>query len=108
MTALECGRNQNQSCFFVTDVVLWQRFKGSWMNDTTDKPPETSDKVEGLAEKHCLDTKELDKAVDSYNAAMKGEQFHLMKLDGKYTTALSQTGPIGPILSAMHRFMAIR
>lgn len=58
------------------------------MNDTTDNPPETSDTVEGLAEKHCFDTKELDKTVDRYNAAMKGEQFDLMKLDGKSTTGL--------------------
>lgn len=30
MIALDCWKNQNQSCFFVTDKVIMDRFKGSW------------------------------------------------------------------------------
>lgn len=29
MIALECWRDQNMSCFFLTDDDIWQRFKGS-------------------------------------------------------------------------------
>lgn len=37
MIALECWRDQNMSCFFVTDDFIWQKFKGSWVYDTTDQ-----------------------------------------------------------------------
>ncbi|KAK5698824.1 hypothetical protein LTR97_006472 [Elasticomyces elasticus] len=70
MIALECWRDQNQSCFFVTDHEIMTRFKGSWVYDTTDQPPEKSDTIEGLAEKMGLDPKELKKTVDDYNAAI--------------------------------------
>ncbi|KAF2764899.1 hypothetical protein EJ03DRAFT_331431 [Teratosphaeria nubilosa] len=55
MIALECWRDQNQSCFFVTDDKIMQRFEGSWVYDTTDKPPEKAATIEELAEKMGLD-----------------------------------------------------
>ena len=37
---------------------------------TTDKEPEQSDTIEGLAEKLGLDPNELKKTVDEFNAAL--------------------------------------
>ena len=88
MIALECWKDQNQSCFFVTDDTIMKRFEGSWVYDTTDKPPEKADTIEELAEKMGLDPKELKKTVDEYNAAVNDKEFDLMKLDGKATTGL--------------------
>lgn len=89
MIALECWRDQNQSCFFVTDDYIMQKFKGSWVYDTTDKPPEKSDTIEGLAEKMGLNPQDLKKTVDDYNASINDNEFDLMKLDGKATSGLS-------------------
>ncbi|KAK3626401.1 hypothetical protein LTR56_019276 [Elasticomyces elasticus] len=102
MIALECWRDQNQSCFFVTDHDIMTRFKGSWVYDTTDQPPEKSDTIEGLAEKMGLDPKELKKTVDDYNAAINEREFDLMKLDGKATTGLkpNKTNWANPIIKA--------
>jgi hypothetical protein len=102
MIALECWRDQNQSCFFVTDDEIWQQFKGSWVYDTTDKPPEKADTIEELAEKLSLDSKELKKTVDEYNAAVNDKQFDLMKLDGKATSGLhpNKTNWANPIVKA--------
>jgi hypothetical protein len=89
MIALECWRDQDMSCFFVTDDNIWQRFKGSWVYDTTDKPPEQADTIEELADKLGLDRKELKRTVDEYNAAVdESKEFDLMKLDGKGTRGL--------------------
>lgn len=88
MIALECWRDQNMSCFFVTDDDIMQKFKGSWVYDTTDQPPEKADTIEELAEKMHLDPKLLKKTVDEYNAAVNDKEFDLMKLDGKATTGL--------------------
>lgn len=46
------------------------RFRPGWVYDTTDKEPEQSDTIEGLAEKLGLDPQELKKTVDEYNAAL--------------------------------------
>jgi tricarballylate dehydrogenase len=88
MIALECWRDQDMSCFFVTDDTIMQRFKGSWVYDTTDQPPEKADTIEELAKKMNLDPKALKKTVDDYNAAVNDKEFDLMKLDGKATTGL--------------------
>ncbi|KAK0253800.1 hypothetical protein LTS09_011104 [Friedmanniomyces endolithicus] len=102
MIALECWKDQKQSCFFVTDDAIMQKFKGSWVYDTTDKPPEKGDTIEELAEKMHLDPKELKKTVDDYNAAINDREFDLMKLDGKATTGLSpnKTNWANPIVKA--------
>lgn len=75
-------------CYFVTDEPIMQRFKGSWVYETTDIPPEKADTIEGLAEKLGLDPAELKKTVDEFNAAVNDKPFDLMKLDGKATTGL--------------------
>ncbi|TKA82398.1 hypothetical protein B0A55_01429 [Friedmanniomyces simplex] len=102
MIALECWKDQNQSCFFVTDDEIMQKFKGSWVYETTDKPPEKADTIEELAEKMHLDPKELKKTVDDYNAAINDREFDLMKLDGKATTGLTvnKTNWANPIVKA--------
>lgn len=46
------------------------RFRPGWVYDTTDKEPEQSDTIEGLAEKLGLDPKKLKKTVDEFNAAL--------------------------------------
>ncbi|EME78694.1 uncharacterized protein MYCFIDRAFT_86959 [Pseudocercospora fijiensis CIRAD86] len=89
MIALYCWKDHNQSCYFVTDDPIMQRFKGSWVYETTDQPPEQADTIEGLAEKLGLDPQQLKKTVDEYNAAVNDKPFDLMKLDGKATTGLS-------------------
>lgn len=88
MIALECWRDQNMSCFFVTDDDIWQCFQGSWVYDTTDVPPEKADTIEELATKLGLDPQELKESVDHFNAAINDKPFDLMKLDGKATTGL--------------------
>lgn len=90
------------SCFFVTDDTIMQRFKGSWVYETTDKPPEKADTIEGLAEKLGLDPKKLKKTVDDFNASINDKEFDLMKLDGKSTTGLkpNKTNWAQPITKA--------
>ncbi|KAK6391515.1 hypothetical protein LTR65_004350 [Meristemomyces frigidus] len=102
MIALECWRDQHQSCFFVTDDVIWQRFTGSWVYDTTDVPPEKAETIEELAEKMGLDPTELKRTVDEYNAAVNDKEFNLMKLDGKATRGLkvNKTNWANPIVKA--------
>ncbi|KAJ0382717.1 hypothetical protein COL922a_011980 [Colletotrichum nupharicola] len=102
MAALHTWKHQNMSCYFITDEVIMQRFKGSWLYETTDKPPEKSDTIEGLAETLNLDPKKLKKTVDDFNAAIDHKGFDLMKLDGKATTGLkpNKTNWANPIAKA--------
>ena len=102
MIALECWRDQNQSCFFVTDDDVWQRFRGSWVYDTTDQPPEKADTIEELAKKLGLVPEQLKKTIDDYNAAINDKEFDLMKLDGKATSglAVNKTNWANPIVKA--------
>lgn len=88
MIALYCWKDQNMSCFFVTDDDIMQRFKGSWVYETTDKPPEKADTIEELAKKLGLAPEKLKKTVDDFNAAINDKPFDLMKLDGKATSGL--------------------
>ncbi|KAE9582418.1 3-ketosteroid 1-dehydrogenase helE [Colletotrichum fructicola] len=102
MAALQTWKDQNMSCYFITDEVIMQRFKGSWVYETTDKPPEKSDTIGGLAETLNLDPKKLKKTVDDFNAAINDKSFDLMKLDGKATTGLkpNKTNWANPIAKA--------
>ncbi|KAI8298363.1 3-ketosteroid 1-dehydrogenase helE [Colletotrichum sp. SAR11_240] len=102
MAALHTWKDQNMSCYFITDEVIMQRFKGSWVYETTDKPPEKSDTIEGLAEKLNIDPKKLKKTVKEFNAAVNDNDFDLMKLDGKATTGLkpNKTNWANPIAKA--------
>lgn len=89
MAALYCWKDQDMQCNFITDSVIMDRFKGSWVYETTDQPPEKADTIEELAEKLKLDPKALKKTVDDFNSAIDGEiTFDLMKLDGKGTKGL--------------------
>lgn len=87
--ALECWRDQKNSSYFVTDSEIMERFRGSWVYETTPLPPEKADTIEELAKKLKLDPQALKKTVDDYNAAINDKPFDLMKLDGKATTGLS-------------------
>jgi hypothetical protein len=89
MIALYCWKDQNMSCFFVTDDAIMKQFKGSWVYETTDRDPEKADTIEELAEKMGLDPKALKKTVDDFNNAINDKPFDLMKLDGKATSGLS-------------------
>ncbi|KAL3290752.1 succinate dehydrogenase fumarate flavoprotein subunit [Colletotrichum asianum] len=73
-----------------------------WVYETTDKPPEKSDTIEGLAEKLNIDPKELKKTVKEFNAAINDNDFDPMKLDGKATTGLkpNKTNWANPIAKA--------
>lgn len=89
MVALHCWKDHDQKCYFITDESIMKRFKGSWVYETTDIPPEKADTIEELAEKLGLVPQELKKTVDEYNAAVNDKPFDLMKLDGKATTGLT-------------------
>lgn len=89
MVALYCWKDHDQKCYFITDEPIMKRFKGSWVYETTDIPPEKADTIEELAEKLGLVPQELKKTVDEYNAAVNDKPFDLMKLDGKATTGLN-------------------
>ncbi|KAL1873874.1 hypothetical protein Daus18300_003746 [Diaporthe australafricana] len=90
MVALETWRNQNSRAYFITDRVIMDRFRPGWVYDTTDQEPEQSDSIEGLAERLGLDTQQLRKTVEEFNAAVDQDMpFDLMKLDGKATHGLS-------------------
>lgn len=102
MAALYTWKDQNQSCSFITDAVIMDRFKGSWVYETTDVPPEKADTIEELAAKLHLDPTKLKKTVDDFNAAINDKPFDLMKLDGKSTTGLkpNKTNWASPISKA--------
>ncbi|KAF5521767.1 3-ketosteroid 1-dehydrogenase helE [Colletotrichum aenigma] len=102
IAALHTWENQDMSCYFITDDIIMQRFKGSWVYETTDKPPEKSDTIEGLAGKLKIDPKKLNKTVDDFNAAINNKDLDLMKLDGKATTGLkpNKTNWANPIAKA--------
>ncbi|KAF2162516.1 hypothetical protein M409DRAFT_58270 [Zasmidium cellare ATCC 36951] len=89
MVALYCWKDHDQKCYFITDEPIMQRFKGSWVYETTDIPPEKADTIEELAEKLGLEAKELKKTVEEFNAAVNDKPFDLMKLDGKATSGLN-------------------
>ena len=102
MAALYCWKDQNMRCSFITDDVIWQRFEGSWVYNTTDIPPEKADTIEELAEKLGLDPEKTKKTIDEFNAAVNDKEFDLMKLDGKATKGLkpNKTNWANPIAKA--------
>lgn len=57
-------------------IPYW--FRPGWVYHTTDKEPEQSDSIEGLAQKLGLDPAKLKKTVDEYNAAINDKEFDLM------------------------------
>jgi hypothetical protein len=49
MVALETWRDQNRRAYFVTDKTIMDRFRPSWVYDTTDKEPGRVDTIPELA-----------------------------------------------------------
>jgi tricarballylate dehydrogenase len=88
MIALECWRDQNQSCHFITDSVIMDRFRPGWVFDTTDQPPFQADSIAELAEKMGLDPKKIERTIMEYNHSINERPLDLLKLDGKATTGL--------------------
>jgi succinate dehydrogenase/fumarate reductase flavoprotein subunit len=89
LIAYDTWRHQNQKSYFITDRTVMDRFKGSWVYETTDQPPEQSDTIAGLAEKLGLDPAKLEATVDEFNAACGPGQWDPVKLDGKKTSGIT-------------------
>lgn len=64
---------QNQKSYFVTDSPIMEHFRGSWVYETTDVPPEEADTIGELAEKLGLDPEKLEATVNEFNAACDRE-----------------------------------
>ncbi|KIW77542.1 hypothetical protein Z517_09988 [Fonsecaea pedrosoi CBS 271.37] len=89
MIALEVWRDQDQEAYFITDKPIMDRFRPGWVFETTDLEPESSDTIEGLAEKLGINPKALKKTVDEFNAAINDAPLDLLKHDGKSTRGLT-------------------
>ncbi|KAH0829310.1 succinate dehydrogenase/fumarate reductase flavoprotein subunit [Fonsecaea pedrosoi] len=87
MIALEVWRDQE--AYFITDKPIMDRFRPGWVFETTDLEPESSDTIEGLAEKLGINPKALKKTVDEFNAAINDAPLDLLKHDGKSTRGLT-------------------
>ncbi|OAG40037.1 hypothetical protein AYO21_05718 [Fonsecaea monophora] len=112
MIALEVWRDQDQEAYLyvffffllswsrvlyplanpdlsITDKPIMDRFRPGWVFETTDLEPESSDTIEGLAEKLGINPKALKKTVDEFNAAINDAPLDLLKHDGKSTRGLT-------------------
>ncbi|KIX95970.1 uncharacterized protein Z520_08225 [Fonsecaea multimorphosa CBS 102226] len=97
MIALEVWRGMAPDIYLrvaasgqVSDNLKFRpRSRGLLVFDTTDMEPESSDTIEGLAQKLGIDPKALKKTVDEYNAATNDAPLDLLKLDGKSTQGLT-------------------
>lgn len=89
LIAYETWRNQNQKAYFITDRTVMDRFKGSWVYETTDQPPEQAETIGGLAEKLGLDPVKLEATVREFNAACGPGEWDPARLDGKRTIGIT-------------------
>jgi succinate dehydrogenase/fumarate reductase flavoprotein subunit len=89
LIAYETWRHQNQKSYFITDQMVMDRFKGSWVYETTDQPPEQSDTIAGLAAKLGLDPAKLEATVNEFNAACGPGEWDPVRMDGKETTGIA-------------------
>lgn len=87
--AYDTWRHQGQGSYFVTDRTVMERFEGSWVYETTDRPPERSDTIAGLAEKLGLDPAKLEATVGEFNAACGPEDWDPVRMDGKETSGIT-------------------
>ena len=87
--AYDTWRNQNQKSYFITDKTVMDRFEGSWVYETTDRAPEQSDTISGLAEKLGLDPEKLEETVSEFNAACGSGDWDPAKMDGKKTSGIT-------------------
>lgn len=69
LVAKETWRNQNQKAYFITDSPVIEHFRGSWVYETTDIPPEQADTIRGLADKLGIAPEKLEATVNEFNAA---------------------------------------
>lgn len=89
LIAYDTWRHQNQRSYFITDRTVMDRFEGSWVYETTDKPPERSDTIAGLAGKLGLDPAELEATVGEFNAACGPGDWDPARMDGKKTSGIT-------------------
>jgi succinate dehydrogenase/fumarate reductase flavoprotein subunit len=89
LIAYRTWRHQNQKSYFITDQTVMDRFKGSWVYETTDQPPEQADSIAGLAEKLGLDPEKLEATVNEFNSACGPGEWDPVKLDGKKTSGIT-------------------
>ena len=89
LIAYDTWRNQNQKSYFITDKTVMDRFEGSWVYEMTEKPPEQSDTIAGLAEKLGLDPEKLEATVNEFNAACGEGEWDPARMDGKKTSGIT-------------------
>lgn len=90
LIAYETWRDQNNRAYFITDAPVMDHFKGSWVYETTDLPPEKANTIRELAEKLGLDPEKLEATVTEFNGACDRETpLDTVKMDGKSTTGLT-------------------
>ena len=87
--AYDTWRNQNQKSYFITDKTVMDRFEGSWVYETAEKPPEQSNTISGLAEKLGLDPEKLEETVSEFNEACGSGDWDPTKMDGKKTSGIT-------------------
>jgi len=87
--AYDTWRHQNQKSYLITDKTVMDRFEGSWVYETTDKPPEQADTISGLAEKLGLDPTKLEATVSEFNAACGPGDWDPVEMDGKKTSGIT-------------------
>jgi succinate dehydrogenase/fumarate reductase flavoprotein subunit len=85
LIAYETWRHQNQKAYFVTDKTIMDRFRGSWVYETTDVPPEEGATIGELATNLGLDPDRLEMTVREFNAACEPGEWDPTRLDGKRT-----------------------
>ncbi len=89
LVAHDTWRYQNQKSYFITDSPIIEQFRGSWVYETTDVPPEEADTIGELAEKLGLDPEKLEETVNQFNAACDREtEFNTAITDGKSATGI--------------------
>lgn len=89
LIAHDTWRHQNQRSYFITDKPVMDRFEGSWVYETTDRPPERSGTISGLAERLGLDPAKLEATVGEFNAACGPGEWDPARMDGKKTSGLT-------------------
>ena len=88
LVAFETWKNQNQKAYFITDQTVADRFKGSWVYETSDKEPEQADTIGELATKIGLDPEALKATVREFNAACGEGEWDPARMDNKRTSGI--------------------
>lgn len=88
LIAFEVWRNQKQTAFFIADQTITGH-KGIMVLFDTDKPPITADTLPELAALLGLETEQLVRTIEEYNAAVGPGEFDPYRRDGKSTNGLA-------------------